>query len=449
MLDWYARALHLPKQFIFEDSDGVGGGSTQNSASDSIHNSIMAARFARLKEAGCYENPPRNKVGKVLIKLVSYTSMETHSCCPKAAQIAMCTMRLLVPDNDEDYITGPVFEKAVTLDVSRDFIPFYMCASVGTTGGCAFDDVEAIGKVCKKYNIYLHVDGAYAGNAFIVDKYAYLRKGLEYADSIDVNPYKCLLAAADMSCLWVKNTRAYTETYAVSATYLLEEFQGDKNSIDYRNYGISLSRRMRALKFYFLFRMFGIEGLQTAITGICDAAEYFEKLVKADPRFEVVNKRHLGLVCFRQKPQNGKTETETDEQNINLHKRLNENRVIHLVPGHLRKMYMLRMSVNYRNATDKTMGNYINFSLKNLNLLYKICNCKIMLDEAWKEIQSHYVTKLDESPIETLRATPPAKLQEFAFISDHTFIPAAQYTKYKESSDRLLFILHIRKNKTY
>lgn len=308
MMDWMARACDLPSFFIFEDSNGVGGGSTQCSASDSIFNSIIAARHLRLKEAGCFENPPRESIGSVLTRLVAFTSIESHSCVQKGAQLALCRMHLLTPDNIDDKITGYNFESAVRDEEKQGFTPFYMCATIGSTCSCAIDDVEDIGIVCQKYKIYLHVDAAYAGSAFIVDKFRYLKKGIEYADSLDINPYKLMMAAPDLGCLWVKNTKEYKEPWAINATYLLNEFESDPdpkvklNYIEYRDYGVPLSRRMRSLKLWFLFRIYGVTGLQAYIIRLCDAAKHFESLVRADHRFEVVNPVHLALVCFRQRP---------------------------------------------------------------------------------------------------------------------------------------------------
>lgn len=317
MMDWYARALGLPKEFMFDGSDGKGGGCTHNTASDAIFTTIVAARHIPLKAAGCYPHDEIDHTGGTnedaphpgvhLPKLVAYTSQEAHSCVEKGCRVALCTVRILKPDENNS-LTGPILEAAIHVDKSQSLIPFYCCATLGTTGTCAFDDLKTIGPVCKQNNMYLHVDAAYAGNAFICKDMDWLKEGLEYADSIEINPYKLMLGAVDLSCLFLRNVKQYKTPFYIDATYLLDEFHDNtdeeikKNEIDYRHYGIALSRRMRSLKLFFLFRMHGLNGLRQYINDIRHMATTFEGLVSADSRFEVVNQVKLGLVVLRQKP---------------------------------------------------------------------------------------------------------------------------------------------------
>lgn len=317
MMDWYAQALGLPKEFIFSESNGKGGGCTHNTASDAIFTTIVAARHIPLKAAGCYphdeidgptsdSNDDAPHPGNELQKLVAYTSQEAHSCVEKGCRVALCTVRILKPD-DNNSMQGSTLEEAIKKDKDDGLIPFYCCATLGTTGTCAFDDLKSIGPVCKEYNVYLHVDAAYAGNSFICNDMGWLKEGLEYADSIEINPYKLMLGAVDLSCLFLRNVKQYKTPFYIDATYLLDEFHDTtdpeikKNEIDYRHYGIALSRRMRSLKLFFLFRMHGLNGLRQYINDIRHMATTFEGLVKADDRFEVVNQVKLGLVVLRQK----------------------------------------------------------------------------------------------------------------------------------------------------
>lgn len=307
MMDWYARALDLPTSFIFEDSNGVGGGSLQNTASDGIFNSIVAARHQKIFELGGYQPKGESVHPAAFIdQLICYTSEESHSSVKKGARLAGCSIRLLT-GNEQDIITGQIFLKAIDEDVSKNLIPLYICVSLGTTGGCAIDNLSEIGPICKERNIYCHVDAAYAGSAFILEEYRHFKNGMEYVDSLDINPYKFMLGAPDMSCLWVRNLTNYRRAFEIFATYLIQndESKDDPNvrlnSFDYRHYGVPLTRRMRALKLWFLFRSYGVKGLQNYIRRLIKCAKLFESLIRKDERFEVMNDVHMALVCFRQK----------------------------------------------------------------------------------------------------------------------------------------------------
>lgn len=166
-------------------------------------------------------------------------------------------------------------------------IPFFVSATVGTTGLASIDNLAEIGPVCKQYDIWMHVDGAYGGNSFVCPELRGPMKGLEYATSFNVNANKWLLTSYDSSVLWVKDRSKLIRSLLVDPTYLKHK-QSDK-AIDYRHWGLPLSRRFRALKLWFVMRMYGIEGLQSYIRRHCKLAKKFEALVREDSRFEVVN----------------------------------------------------------------------------------------------------------------------------------------------------------------
>lgn len=272
------------------------------SGSDSIFSAMVSARQRALFKHGCYQEPIIHP-GQILPKLVCYTSHESHSSVQKAAFLNLCTIRLLEP-NEHRTVTGEIFEKQVKADVENGLIPFFICCCCGSTNACDFDDFATIGPVCKKYDIYMHIDGSYGGNSFILPEMKDYMKGIEYADSFNCNPYKLMLGAVDCGCLFLKNTAEYKRAFEIDATYLIREYDDDSeqsNIIDYRHYGISLSRRMRSLKLWFLFRSYGVSGLQNYIRNLIQCAKVFEDCVRSDHRFEVCNKVILGLVCFRQK----------------------------------------------------------------------------------------------------------------------------------------------------
>lgn len=177
-------------------------------------------------------------------------------------------------------------------DVSQGLIPFYVSCTLGTTSAASFDNLVEIAQVVKQYTkpcrVWLHVDGAYAGNSFICPEYRKPAQGLENADSIDINPNKWLLTAFDTTCLWLKNRNTLTEALSIEPLYLKHEYEGQV--IDYRNWGVPLSRRFRSLKLWFTIRLYGLEGLRKYIRNHVNLARYFESLMLTKPdRYEITN----------------------------------------------------------------------------------------------------------------------------------------------------------------
>lgn len=176
------------------------------------------------------------------------------------------------------------------------------------------------------------MDGAYAGSAFICPELRGLMAGIEHADSFNTNPNKWLLVNFDCSCLWVKDHVKLTSALVVDPLYLQHANSGE--SIDYRHWGIPLSRRFRALKLWFVMRSYGITGLQNYIRNHIRLAKRFELQLRRDVRFEILNDVVVGLVCFRLK--------RTDELNQKLLAKINASGKLHMIPSRVMGKYILR-----------------------------------------------------------------------------------------------------------
>lgn len=293
-MNWYAKALDLPA-FLRSDTVGsCGGGVIQGSASECTLVCMMAARARAIKELKGDNCEVHDSV--YLPQLVAYASKEAHSSHEKAAKMAIVKLRVLETDH-RGVFRGNTLKEAIERDLACGLTPFFVVATVGTTAACAFDNLVEIGEVCKQVpSIWFHVDGAYAGNSFILPEMRHFKKGLEYVDSFNTNPNKLLLTAFDCSAMWVRDVKLLTTALAVDPLYLQHDHS---SAVDFRHYGIPLSRRFRALKLWFVFRSYGITGLQKYIRNHIALAKRFESLVMSDERFEIRNDVNLGLVCFR------------------------------------------------------------------------------------------------------------------------------------------------------
>lgn len=344
VLDWYAKALDLPQAFMFDIEKSRGGGAIQGSASECILVTMLAARAQAIRSLKLEDSISEDSL--LLPRLVAYCSSEAHSCVEKAAMICLVKLRVLEPD-EKCCLRGEVLETAILEDLAQDLVPFYVSATLGTTGCCAFDNLQEIGSVCQQFpSIWLHVDGAYAGNCFICPEMRFLMTGVNYADSFNTNPNKWLLVNFDCSCLWVKDRVKLTSALVVDPLYL--QHANSSESIDYRHWGIPLSRRFRALKLWFVLRSYGIKGLQSYIRNHIQLAKRFEARLLQDDRFEVINEVQVGLVCFRLK--------QNDEINQELLANINASGKLHMIPARIRGRYSLRFCVINEHATAEDIN---------------------------------------------------------------------------------------------
>jgi histidine decarboxylase len=231
-------------------------------------------------------------------KLVCYCSDQAHSSVEKSALVALTRIRIL-PTDEKLSLRGETLRKAIEQDKKDGYIPFFVCATLGTTGACAFDNVNEIGSICQAEDIWLHIDAAYAGSAFFCPEFRYLLNGVEHASSFVFNPSKWLMVNFDCTAFWVESSIWLHKTFTVAPLYLKHRYSGA--AIDYMHWQVGLSRRFRALKLWFVMRSFGIEGLQKHIRSGVELAVLFENLVNSDERFEIMAPRQMGLVVFRLK----------------------------------------------------------------------------------------------------------------------------------------------------
>ncbi|ULU04447.1 hypothetical protein L3Y34_017308 [Caenorhabditis briggsae] len=340
MLDWFGKMIGLPAEFLPLTENGKGGGVIQSSASECNFVTLLAARFEIMKELR--QRFPFVEEGLLLSKLIAYCSKEAHSSVEKACMIGMVKLRILETDS-KFRLRGETLRNAIQEDRNLGLIPFFVSTTLGTTSCCSFDVLSEIGPICKENELWLHVDAAYSGSAFICPEFRPLMNGIEYAMSFNTNPNKWLLINFDCSTMWVRDRFKLTQALVVDPLYLQHSWM-DK-SIDYRHWGIPLSRRFRSLKLWFVIRMYGIDGLQKYIREHVRLAKKMEAMLRGDAKFEIVNEVIMGLVCFRMKGD--------DETNQTLLTRLNASGRIHMVPASLGDRFVIRFCVCAENATDK------------------------------------------------------------------------------------------------
>ncbi len=336
VLDWLARAMDLPEAFLSTSQNG--GGVINGTASEATLASIVAARH-RCKKRLSRGTPP------VRPHLTLYTSAQAHSSVIKAAMIAGLAdspedrTHLRLIECDRAHAMRPeALARAIRDDLAAGRVPFYVCATLGTTSSTAFDPLpaihDAIATSCAQAPAplgrpWLHVDAAHAGSAFICPEFRV--PGLEHADSFCMNPHKWLLTNFDCDCFYTRDRASLIGSMSISPEYLRNAASASGEVIDYRDWHVPLGRRFRALKLWLVLRCYGLEALRAYIREHVRLAAWLEAQLAADPRFEIVAPRTLNLVCFRlRRP--GSTDADAGNRlSRSLLDRLNASGQMHLI----------------------------------------------------------------------------------------------------------------------
>jgi aromatic-L-amino-acid decarboxylase len=328
VLDWLVELCALPDRF---SSSGRGGGVIEDSASSAALCALVAARERATGGAA-------NRSG-VATRLRVYATSQAHSSIDKAVRVAgLGDDALRRVATDETYAMRPAdLMAAIEEDVRAGVTPCMVSATVGTTSSNALDPVAAIGEVCRRHGVWLHVDAAMSGTAAVCPELRFVNDGLELADSYCFNPHKWMFVNFDCTAFYVADRAALIGALSILPEYLRNAASESGAVIDYRDWQIPLGRRFRALKLWLTIRHYGAEGLRHHVREHVRLARDFAEMVEADDRFELVAPVPLNLVCFRHR--------DGDETNQRIMDSLNRSGELFLTHTKLDGRLVLRMSI--------------------------------------------------------------------------------------------------------
>jgi aromatic-L-amino-acid/L-tryptophan decarboxylase len=330
MMSWLKEMTGLPSAW-----QGV----IQDTASTSTLAAILSARER------C-TNFQSNQSGPDALKgLRVYCSSETHSSVEKAVKIAGLGSKNLVKVKvDKDFRMDVLaLKKAIESDLATGLIPACVIATLGTTGCTAIDCLSAIAEITSQFKIWLHIDAAFAGTALVLPEYRWMIKGIELADSFVFNPHKWMFTNFDCSAYFVKDTETLIRTFEILPEYLKTSTRGKVN--DYRDWGVPLGRRFRALKLWFVIRSFGVDGIRKKVKEHIRLANWLKDQMALDNRFELMAHVNLNVVCFRLHPAGVDTLEDMNNLNQALLNRLNATGKIYLTHTKLNGCFTLRMVI--------------------------------------------------------------------------------------------------------
>ncbi len=326
-LEWLRDMMGLP--------EGLRG-LIYDTASVSTLHAIAAAREKlglRIRENGM-----SGRSDLPLLRV--YCSQQTHSSIEKSLLTLGLGQRSMKAIKTDDSFSVDVNEMsdAIEQDKNDGHLPFCVIATVGTTSTTAADDLKAIGELCEKHGLWLHVDMAYAGSAMILPEMRHFIEGIERADSIVVNPHKWLFTPFDLSVLYMKDLDILKRAFSLVPEYL----KVSEDVMNQMDYGIQLGRRFRSLKLWFVMRYFGREGLQARIREHIRLAKLFASWVEESEDFELMADVNFALVCFRACPRDVKDLCQLNERIMN---EINSSGEAYLSHTKFNGEFVLRLSV--------------------------------------------------------------------------------------------------------
>jgi aromatic-L-amino-acid decarboxylase len=336
VLDWLRQMIGLPEGFV---------GVIQDTASAATLCAVLVARERatgwQVNDVGLRGAPP----------LVFYASEEAHSSVEKAVKIAgLGRQALRLIATGADFAMRPDrLDAAVREDQANGRQPAGVVATLGTTGVGAVDPLGPIGAICRAHGLYLHVDAAWAGSALLLDEQRWISDGIAAADSLVVNPHKWLLTNFDCTAHFVRDPDALVRTLSILPDFLRSRETGAV--IDYRDWGVPLGRRFRALKLWFVLRSYGVSRLQAMLRDhIAWTGELADRF-RAAPDFELTSPPSLALLTFRYRPPEIEDEQALDRLNERLLHTLNDSGRLYLTQTRVRGRYVIRFAIGQLHTT--------------------------------------------------------------------------------------------------
>lgn len=335
MMIWLRDLIGLPSGF-----EGV----IQDSASTATLSAILTAREKSTNFS--INNEGAEHAGTLRI----YCSGQTHSSVEKAVKISGIGRKNLVkiPVKEDFSMDSQKLKEAISEDRKNGFIPCCVVATIGTTGTTSVDPIRAIGEICHENGVWLHVDAAMGGTALILPEFQWMLEGKEYIDSLVFNPHKWMFTNFDCTAFFIKDPELLIKTFEILPEYLKTRTRGLVN--DYRDWGVPLGRRFRALKLWSVIRYYGTDGLRDKIRYHISIAFRLSEMISKEADFEILAPVKFNVVCFRYLPA-GWQENKINEINEKLNHLLNDSGKIYLTHTVLNGRYTLRMVTGQTNVT--------------------------------------------------------------------------------------------------
>ena len=337
---------------------------------DTASTATLSALLAAREKATNYQINENGFQGNEKFRV--YSSSHVHSSIDKALKIAGIGLNNLVriPVDENFSMISEELEKAILEDLENGFHPLCVVSALGTTSSTAVDPIGKISQITQKYKIWHHIDAAFAGTALILPEFQNLIEGHELADSYVFNPHKWMFTNFDCTIMYLKEPRYLVNTFSMTPEYLKTKLDEEVNN--YRDWGIPLGRRFRALKLWFVVRSYGLEGLREKLRNHLMLAQKAKTWIEDEGQLEILAPVNFNTICFRfyseglsLKEENTINETWMNRVNATgeaffSHTKLNEKYVIRWVIGqtdvtekHIQKVWSLLLEQLQQTLSDR------------------------------------------------------------------------------------------------
>ena len=270
-------------------------------------------------------------------------SEESHYSVDRAARIMGFGSKgiIKVPVNNQYTIDTAKLEECYNNAVKDGIkvISIIGCAPSTSTG--MYDDLVALGKFAKEKNLWYHVDAAHGGGAIFSEKYKYLMKGAEMADSVVIDGHKMLMTPALLTFVMFRDGQLSYSTFSQKAQYLWEKNQ-DEEWFNGARRTIECTKLMMSIKFFAIYATYGEEAFDTSVTHLYDLAKSFSDILKEREDFDIALQPHSNIVCFRYNPGNG---CDSNELNSKIRKIILETGDYYIVQTLLEDQVYLRTTI--------------------------------------------------------------------------------------------------------
>ena len=335
--------------------DNNAGGTLPTGGSMS---NFMSLIMARDKVSPAIKNKGTSK------KLVAYTSENSHYSIDKNASFSGLGKENIryIKSDEKGRINTFAFERQVQIDLEKGFIPFYLNATAGTTVLYAFDNISLLSPICKKYNLWLHLDGAFGGSVIFSDKYKHLIKGINLTDSFCFNAHKTLGAPLSTSILVVKEKSDLYNSFNNKADYL---YQTHNENFNLGQTSFECGRRNNALKLWVMWKSIGTKGIAKIVEHEFELADKARNYIINNPDYTLYSFKNSLSVCFNYK----------DFDPEDLCNKLYEKNKLMVGFGHFHKKRFIRLVTINGENTHNDLTRFFNileeFAVTNQDIIKK------------------------------------------------------------------------------
>ena len=299
---WIGERVGWPGEF---NGTFTTGGNEANFSGLAL---ALASKFPNAIEEG---------VASIAAQPVLYASAEAHHSIDKSAGLLGLGRKALrrIAVNENIQLDPRILQQTVEADLASAKKPFCVVATTGTTNTGAVDDLVALAEICRRYDLWLHVDGAYGGSIIFSDQHRDLLRGVEHADSITIDPHKWMAMPLAAGVILTRHPEMLERAFAVAAPYMPKA--AESKGLDNSRISTQWTRRMNSLKLWLTLRVHGRKAYEEHIDRQLNLASHFVSWIKASEHFELAAPQILPIVAFR-----FKAPSLTQQQLAEIHARI-------------------------------------------------------------------------------------------------------------------------------